>query len=552
MANTLIQLKSSVVTDIPPSLNLAEPAYSFTSNTLFIGGTDGAVINVGGQYYTSQIDNATDNSTGNTLVLRDADGSASFNVITATTISATIDGNSNTATQLETARFFNFTGDVDSVAVSFDGTANADFTLELTNTGVSSGTYGGATQIPVIVVDEDGRITSASNTSISTDLNVAADTGSNVISLGTDTLTFVGGDGITTSIGPTDNVSFAVDNTVIRTTGGQTIEGTFSVANGDVTILNGNLFVGGETISFDIDNYRVNDPLILLANNNPGNVIDIGFIGHYEDGSANTKHTGLVRHVSSNTFYLFEGYEPHIQETNLLDINDPTLVISDLVANLKEGTVSNLSTAIVVGDGGTGQNTFTTGAIVIGNGTGNLLELSNTSSSGTYGNSGFVPVVTVDNYGRVSGVTVEEIKVTMEDLSGILPVVNGGLGANTFTTGEQVVYNGTNFVSLANVSTTGSATLSTSNTITSVTTDGYGRLTAFAATPIAIDTSQVTSGILGVARGGTGANTFTTNGVLLGQGTSAISTASSSTEGHILTINASGVPEFQMLSGGTF
>ena len=552
MANTLIQLKHSLVTDIPPSLNTAEPAYSFTSNTLFIGGADGAVINVGGQYYTSQIDNATDNSTGNTLVLRDADGSASFNVITANTISATIDGNSNTATQLETARFFNFTGDVDSVAVSFDGTANADFTLELTNTGVSSGTYGGATQIPVIVVDEDGRITSASNTSISTDLNVAADTGSNVISLGTDTLTFVGGDGITTSIGPTDNVSFAVDNTVIRTTGGQTIEGTFSVANGDVTILNGNLFVGGETISFDIENYRVNDPLILLANNNPGNVIDIGFIGHYEDGSANTKHTGLVRHVSSNTFYLFEGYEPHIQETNLLDINDPTLVISDLVANLKEGTVSNLSTAIVVGDGGTGQNTFTTGAIVIGNGTGNLLELSNTSSSGTYGNSGFVPVVTVDNYGRVSGVTVEEIKVTIEDLSGILPVVNGGLGANTFTTGEQVVYNGTNFVSLANVSTTGSATLSTSNTITSVTTDGYGRLTAFAATPIAIDTSQVTSGILGVARGGTGANTFTTNGVLLGQGTSAISTASSSTEGHILTINASGVPEFQMLSGGTF
>jgi hypothetical protein len=552
MANTLIQLKHSLVTDIPPSLNTAEPAYSFTSNTLFIGGADGAVINVGGQYYTSQIDNATDNSTGNTLVLRDADGSASFNVITANTISATIDGNSNTATQLETVRFFNFTGDVDSVAVSFDGTANADFTLELTNTGVSSGTYGGATQIPVIVVDEDGRITSASNTSISTDLNVAADTGSNVISLGTDTLTFVGGDGITTSIGPTDNVSFAVDNTVIRTTGGQTIEGTFSVANGDVTILNGNLFVGGETISFDIENYRVNDPLILLANNNPGNVIDIGFIGHYEDGSANTKHTGLVRHVSSNTFYLFEGYEPHIQETNLLDINDPTLVISDLVANLKEGTVSNLSTAIVVGDGGTGQNTFTTGAIVIGNGTGNLLELSNTSSSGTYGNSGFVPVVTVDNYGRVSGVTVEEIKVTIEDLSGILPVVNGGLGANTFTTGEQVVYNGTNFVSLANVSTTGSATLSTSNTITSVTTDGYGRLTAFAATPIAIDTSQVTSGILGVARGGTGANTFTTNGVLLGQGTSAISTASSSTEGHILTINASGVPEFQMLSGGTF
>ena len=45
---------------------------------------------------------------------------------------------------------------------------------------------------------------------------------------------------------------------------------------------------------------------------------------------------------------------------------------------------------------------------------------------------------------------------------------------------------------------------------------------------------------------------FTTNGVLLGQGTSAFTTASSSTEGHLLTINASGVPTFSHLQGGTF
>jgi hypothetical protein len=41
MANTLIQLKHSLVTDTPPSLNVAEPAYSYSSNTLFIGSADG-------------------------------------------------------------------------------------------------------------------------------------------------------------------------------------------------------------------------------------------------------------------------------------------------------------------------------------------------------------------------------------------------------------------------------------------------------------------------------------------------------------------------------
>ena len=67
-----------------------------------------------------------------------------------------------------------------------------------------------------------------------------------------------------------------------------------------------------------------------------------------------------------------------------------------------------------------------------------------------------------------------------------------------------------------------------------------------------VDTSMIISGVFGVERGGTGANNFTTNGVLLGQGTSAFTTASSSTEGHVLTINNSGVPTFAHLSGGTF
>lgn len=79
-----------------------------------------------------------------------------------------------------------------------------------------------------------------------------------------------------------------------------------------------------------------------------------------------------------------------------------------------------------------------------------------------------------------------------------------------------------------------------------------GRVVSANSTAIALAASAITSGTLGVARGGTGAATHTTNGVLLGQGASAITTASSSTEGHILTINGSGVPTFSMLEGGTF
>jgi len=82
--------------------------------------------------------------------------------------------------------------------------------------------------------------------------------------------------------------------------------------------------------------------------------------------------------------------------------------------------------------------------------------------------------------------------------------------------------------------------------------EANGRISSANSTAIAIAASAITSGTLGVPRGGTGAGTFTTNAVLLGNGTGAFNTASSSTEGHLLTINASGVPTFSYLQGGTF
>jgi hypothetical protein len=96
------------------------------------------------------------------------------------------------------------------------------------------------------------------------------------------------------------------------------------------------------------------------------------------------------------------------------------------------------------------------------------------------------------------------------------------------------------------------ADFGSASSVASFKLEANGRISTANSTSIAISASAITSGTLGVARGGTGATTFTTNGVLLGQGTSAVSTASSSTEGHLLTINNSGVPTFSHLQGGTF
>jgi hypothetical protein len=173
MANTVIQLKYSDATPTPGSLSSGEAAYSNNSGKLFIGLSNTAILPIGGSYYTAIVDAATDANTASTLVKRDASG-----IFSTTAVKASLYGNANTATALFNSRNFGLAGaDVSSGNVSFDGTGNVVLQSNLSTTGVSAGTYGGATQIPTFAVDAKGRITSAANVAISTVLSFAGETG---------------------------------------------------------------------------------------------------------------------------------------------------------------------------------------------------------------------------------------------------------------------------------------------------------------------------------------------------------------------------------------
>ena len=88
-------------------------------------------------------------------------------------------------------------------------------TFNLSNTGVSAATYGSSTAIPVIAVNAQGQVTSASTASISTDLTLVDDASSSAtISLATDTLKISGGTGTTSSISG-DTLTINLDNTAV-------------------------------------------------------------------------------------------------------------------------------------------------------------------------------------------------------------------------------------------------------------------------------------------------------------------------------------------------
>jgi hypothetical protein len=548
MANTVIQLKWSEVTSTPVTLNVAEPAYSNTSGKLFIGRTNGGPIAVGGSYYTALIDAATDANTASAIVKRDASG-----IFSATAVKASLYGNANTASAWATARTIGVSGDANGT-VSIDGSANANIPLTLGNSGVVAGTYGGATNVSSFTVDSKGRITSAANVpvTITSSLSFAGDTGSGSLALATDTLTINGGAGIdTTGFDANNTLRIDVDNTVIRSTGNQTITGNVSIV--------GNLTISGTSSQINVSSLNVSDPMIYLAGNNyTSDIVDIGFAGNYYDG-ATQRHAGWIRKYNTGNFYAFYNYTPE-PDNNVIDITDASYRKANIIANFTGGNVSGLLTAIGVSDGGTGATTFTSGQIVVGNGTGALQSIANVGTAGTYANASYVPVITTDVYGRVSSITNTAIAIAASAItSGTLPIARGGTNQTSFTTGQRVIFDGTSLASLANTTTTVTGGLSVANTITSLTVNSYGDITAYTGAAIAIDTSQITSGTLGVTRGGTGAATFTTNGMIFGNGTGALQvTAAAGTSdqtwsAQLLTVNGSGTPVWTTtLNGGTF
>jgi hypothetical protein len=559
ISNTSILIKRSLTTGRPSTLNQGEFAYSYASNTLFIGTPGGnGVVNVGGQYYTSTLDAATSSNTATTLVKRDSNGA----------FLGRLYGLSNTAVVLNTARNFSVSGgDITASAQSFDGSADVTLSASLNSIpGLSAGTYGSSSAIPVVTVAANGRVTSVSTSSISSSFTVAGNSGSGTQNNGgTLTISGAAGSGITTAVTGSGNetVTLSTDTTLLRSN----TTGARQVINTDLTI-SGNLTVQGNTTTVRVNDYIVDDPMIYLAGNNySSDIVNIGFAANYFDGTWE-KHTGFFRDSTDKRYYLFDNYIPELSGNNQIDKANTSFRVATLTANLTTstitssnvtnstitgGTISGLSSDLAVADGGTGASTFNVGQIVIGNGTGALQQIANvtTAVTGALGTGKTITSITTDEWGRLTA-------YTGSDISG-LTVTQGGTGVSTFSSGQLIVGNGTGALqALANTGTAG--TYGSASVVPVITTDAWGRVSGVTATSIAIDASAITTGTLGVSRGGTGLSTATTNGIIFGNGTGAFGVTALAGSGsdqtwsnQILTVTNAGIPIWaSAMDGGTF
>ena len=550
MPYPILRIKRSAGTSTPGSLSSGELAYSFASNTLFIGTPANGVIAIAGANVASLLLTATDANNASTIVRRSAGGSFAGRLL----------GNANSATTLETNRNFSINGDIVSTPIAFNGSSDVTISAALSTLIGSPGTYGSTTSIPVITVAANGRITSISTTTVDSSFSITGDSGSTTVDNG-DSFAVTGGQGITSTV-TDDVITLDVDNTVLRsnTSGARQVISTPISISGDLSV-SGNLVISGETSYQNVTTLNISDPLIYLAANNySSDIVDIGFAGNYYDGSTQ-RHTGIIRKNGTNEYYLFTNYDKE-PNTNIINVNDASFVKANVNASYLKGNVIattitsdtlSLTTALPVTSGGTGVNTFDAGKIVIGDGSNSLKSLTNSTYTltGSLGASKTITSFTVDAYGRVTAATAGDIGIDASQItSGVLTYNLGGTGSSSYTQGQVLVAGPTGFVSLANSSYTLTGSLGANKTLTSLTVDVYGRVTAATGTPI--------EGLI-VTQGGTGLSTITAKGVLFGNGTSAIQATSAAGDSdqtwtsQILTVNASGTPVWStVLDGGTF
>jgi hypothetical protein len=361
--------------------------------------------------------------------------------------------------------------------------------IDLDDTAVTPNTYGSSTAIPVITIDQQGRITSASTQNISTTLTISDDTSSTVdINLGSDTLkvsgtsneieTSISGDTIT--IGLPSNVTIG-NNLIV--TGDLTVNGTTTTINSttlsvddknielasvttptDTTADGAGITIKGATdktfnwldatdsftSSEHIDLastkvFKINNSTVLSSTEVLGKSVPSGTIVGTSDSQTlenKTLTTPIISSISNTgTLTLPTSTDTLVGRATTDTLTNKTISgSSNTLSNIDNGSLTNSSitlsddtsstTTISLGEtlklsGDTGITTTISGDTV-------NIDLDDTAvTPATYGSSTAIPVIAVDQQGRITSVSTQNISTTLTISDDSSTLANINLGSDT-------------------------------------------------------------------------------------------------------------------------
>ena len=470
MANTLIQIKRSSSTNLPASLSAAEPAYSYSSNTLFLGTTDGSgVIPIGGYSYINKINAAFDFS----------------NTVSAATTAAFLKANS--------ANYFAYLVNANTVA-AFDKANTANYFAYLVNANTVAA-FDKANSANYFAYLVNANTTAAyGQANVATDIAVAAYTNS---------------------------------NTKLAVTGG-TITGDLSVV--------GTLYLSGNTTFANVNTLVISDPLLYLASNNyTSDIVDIGFVANYVNTTGQNVHTGFYREHSNKEYYIFQEYaaEP---DNNHIDPTGNNFTLAVLNAHIR---TSNLNL------GGANAITWITSSYDKANSANYFAYLVNANTIAAFDKAN-----TANYYANlVDANTVAAFnKANTANYFAYLVNANTVAAFDKANTGYTIAYNAYDMANTANINAANASYLSVGTVPSARISGPYTGITGIGTVLVGTWNADVIT----VPYGGTGATSFTQNGILYGNTTGTLKVTGAGTEGQVLQADASGIPQFSHIDGGTF
>lgn len=340
MAN-LIQIKRSLTTATAPSLANGELAFTANGDHLFIG-SNGATITIAGKFNPGVL-------TANQALV--ANGTSGIDrIITANAIVTTLTANGTTGTAGQVL--------TSNGTVSYwSSPASSAFTLAA-DSGSNDTFNTGET---LTFVGGNGLTTTVSDNQITIDATAGTDGGLASNATG---LFVVAGSGLVTNstglhVGSANGINVTADTVGLTTGSTLTVNSTGAHVNttlsltslstsGDVQV-GGNLTILGDLLTINVATLTVEDSLIQLASNNTSSdLLDIGFFGSYEAGDAGAhEHTGLFRDASDGGIYkLFINLED--SPTTTVNTSGTGYTTATLETYLRSGGLVSNSTAVTL------------------------------------------------------------------------------------------------------------------------------------------------------------------------------------------------------------